>query len=42
MKIVNPGGSRAFKYNARTLVLDEAIPLYGVTRAQDREDAAGR
>ena len=31
IKIVNPGGIAAFKYNGRKLDLDETAPLYGVT-----------
>ena len=31
VKIVNPGGIAAFKYNGRKLDLDEAAPHYGVT-----------
>lgn len=31
VKIVNPGGISAFKFNGRTLDLDEAGPFYGVT-----------
>ncbi|KAA0589119.1 formylmethanofuran dehydrogenase subunit A [Azospirillum lipoferum] len=31
VKVVNPGGINAFKFNARTLDLDEAGPHYGVT-----------
>ena len=31
IKVVNPGGISAFKFNARKLDLDEASPHYGVT-----------
>lgn len=31
IKVVNPGGISAFKFNARNLDLDEAHPYYGVT-----------
>jgi formylmethanofuran dehydrogenase subunit A len=31
IKVVNPGGISAFKFNARNLDLDEAHPHYGVT-----------
>ena len=31
VKVVNPGGISAFKFNARHLDLDEAAPHYGVT-----------
>lgn len=31
IKVVNPGGISAFKFNARRLDLDEASPHYGVT-----------
>ena len=31
IKVVNPGGISAFKFNARKLDLDEAAPHYGVT-----------
>lgn len=31
VKIVNPGGISAFKFNARALDLDEAGPFYGLT-----------
>lgn len=31
IKVVNPGGINAFKFNARKLDLDEAAPHYGVT-----------
>jgi formylmethanofuran dehydrogenase subunit A len=31
IKVVNPGGISAFKFNERTMQLDEAHPYYGVT-----------
>ncbi|MBP2648273.1 MAG: formylmethanofuran dehydrogenase subunit [Gemmatimonadetes bacterium] len=31
IKVVNPGGISAFKFNQRTMQLDEAHPFYGVT-----------
>ncbi|HEX5633429.1 MAG TPA: formylmethanofuran dehydrogenase subunit A, partial [Gemmatimonadales bacterium] len=31
IKVVNPGGISAFKFNQRTMNLDEAHPFYGVT-----------
>jgi len=31
IKVVNPGGISAFKFNQRTMDLDEAHPYYGVT-----------
>jgi formylmethanofuran dehydrogenase subunit A len=31
IKVVNPGGISAFKFNQRTMNLDEAHPYYGVT-----------
>jgi len=34
IKVVNPGGISAFKFNARNLDLDEAHPHYGVTPRQ--------
>lgn len=34
IKVVNPGGISAFKFNARGLELDEAHPHYGVTPRQ--------
>ncbi len=34
IKVVNPGGISAFKFNARHLDLDEAHPHYGVTPRQ--------
>jgi formylmethanofuran dehydrogenase subunit A len=34
IKVVNPGGISAFKFNARNLELEEAHPYYGVTPRQ--------
>lgn len=34
IKIVNPGGINAFKFNARKMDLDEANPHYGITPRQ--------
>ncbi|MCL2452268.1 MAG: formylmethanofuran dehydrogenase subunit A, partial [Alphaproteobacteria bacterium] len=34
VKCINPGGSEAFKYNARTFSLDDAVPFYGLTSRQ--------
>lgn len=34
IKVVNPGGISAFKFNTRSLDLDEAHPYYGVTPRQ--------
>ncbi len=31
LKIINAGGSEAFKFNARTFGLDDEVPAYGVT-----------
>jgi formylmethanofuran dehydrogenase subunit A len=31
VKCINAGGATAFKYNARTFSLDDAVPFYGVT-----------
>ena len=31
LKVINAGGSEAFKFNARTFDLDEEVPEYGVT-----------
>ena len=31
LKVINAGGSEAFKFNARTFDLDEQVPEYGVT-----------
>ncbi len=31
LKVINAGGSEAFKFNARTFDLDEEVPDYGVT-----------
>jgi len=31
LKVINAGGSEAFKFNARTFDLDEKVPEYGVT-----------
>lgn len=31
LKVINAGGASAFKFNARTLQLDEEVPFYGVS-----------
>ncbi len=31
LKVINAGGANAFKFNARTLQLDEEVPFYGVS-----------
>lgn len=31
LKVINAGGANAFKFNARSLQLDEEVPFYGVT-----------
>lgn len=31
LKVINAGGSAAFKFNARTFDLDDVVPAYGVT-----------
>lgn len=31
LKVINAGGALAFKFNARTLELDEEVPFYGVS-----------
>lgn len=31
LKVINAGGASAFKFNARTLQLDEEVPYYGVS-----------
>ena len=31
VKVINAGGSEAFKFNARTFGLDDVVPAYGVT-----------
>jgi formylmethanofuran dehydrogenase subunit A len=31
LKVINAGGSEAFKFNARTFDLDDEVPAYGVT-----------
>lgn len=31
LKVINAGGSEAFKFNARTFGLDDEVPAYGVT-----------
>ena len=42
VKIVNPGGISAFKFNGRKLDLDEAGPFYGITAAHDPDHARRR
>ncbi|MCI0735441.1 MAG: formylmethanofuran dehydrogenase subunit A, partial [Beijerinckiaceae bacterium] len=34
VKCINAGGAAAFKYNARTFSLDDAVPFYGLTSRQ--------
>ena len=42
VKVVNPGGISAFKFNQRKLDLDEKHVYYGVTPRADHPDAGAR